>query len=331
MTRLSLAIVAGLLFAETTAAHHSPAQYDLNSQVTIQGTVTRLDWTNPHVYIHIQTKGNGAAEPWIIETDPTPILMRSGWSRDSVKVGATVTVRANPDRNKGRNHALLVSLSTGGGPLLVPRAPTRPTDVRATSLAGVWNGLRGFGQRRFGTLKPTAKGLSAMKAFNEATSPIADCVSYVTPHLPTLPLLSEVEIRGDRIVMRTEFFSVDRTIYMDGRPHPRDAMRTLHGHSIGRWDGDVLVVDTVLFANHRVGNSFGSAFATGLPSGPQKHVVERYRLSEDRARMLIDFVLEDPEYLAEPLTASAELDYAPQQRLQRFDCTPEISRRFTIQ
>ena len=92
----------------------------------------------------------------------------------------------------------------------------------------------------------------------------------------------------------------------------------------------MLVVDTTLFADHRVGNSFGSAFATGLPSGPRKHVVERYRLSEDRTRILIDFVVEDPEYLAAPITASAEWDYAPQQRLQRFGCTPEQARRFTF-
>ena len=47
--------------------------------------------------------------------------------------------------------------------------------------------------------------------------------------------------------------------------------------------------------------------------------------------MLVDFVLEDPEYLAEPFTISTELDYAPQQRLLRFGCTPEQARRFTFQ
>ena len=313
------------------SAHHSASQFDPTSPVTIQGTVTRVDWTNPHVYIYIDTKGaNGAAERWMIETDATPILIRSGWSRDSVKVGAPVTVRASPDRNKSRNHALLVSLSTGSGPVLVARAPVVRTAVRATSVAGVWNSLRGFGQRRFGTLKPTAKGLAAMKAFNEAASPIAECVPYVAPQLPTLPYLTDIEVRGDRVIMRSEFFNVDRTVYMDGRPHPPSGMRTRQGHSIGRWEGDALVVDTVAFADHRVGNAFGSGFAAGLPSGPQKHVVERYRLSDDGARMLIDFLVEDPEYLAEPLTASAEWDYAPEQRLQRFGCEPEQARRFTF-
>ena len=329
--RLWIALVGACCATVSVQAHHSASQFDPASPITIQGTVARVDWANPHVYIYVETKdANGASERWMIETDPTPILVRSGWSRDSVKVGATVTVRASPDRNRGRNHAHLVSLSTGSGPVLVPRAPAARTAVRATSLAGVWNSLRGFGQRRFGTLKPTAKGLATMNAFNEAASPIIDCVPHVAPQLPTLPYLTEIEVRGDRIVMRSEFFNVDRTVYMDGRPHPRDGMRTRQGHSIGRWEGDVLVIDTTLFADHRSGNSFGSAFASGLPSGRQKHVVERYRLSDDRTRMLIDFVVEDPEYLAVPITASAEWDYAPDQRLQRFGCTPEQARRFTF-
>jgi hypothetical protein len=331
MKSTSLSLAALLLAAIPLSAHHSAAAYDAASPLTVQGTVTRVDWTNPHVYIYLETKGaSGRPSQWTVETDPTPILIRSGWTRESVRVGALVTVRMNPARDRQRNHAQLVSLSTGNGAVLVPRAAVARTETRATSLGGVWNSLRGFGQRRFGTLHATDKGLAAMKAFDETASPIVECVPHVVPQLPTLPYLTEVEVLSDRINMRSEFLNVDRTIYMDGRSHPRNGVRMRQGHSIGRWEGEVLVVDTRLFADHRVGNSFGSAFASGLPSGPQKHVVERYRLSDDRTRMLIDFVVEDPEYLVEPITASAEWDYAPQQRLQRFGCTPEQARRFTF-
>jgi hypothetical protein len=168
-----------------------------------------------------------------------------------------------------------------------------------------------------------------MKAYSEADNPTAKCVPYPTPMLTTLPYLNEIDVRGDRIVIRSEFFSVDRTVYMDGRIHPRDGARTTGGHSIGRWEGDVLVVDTALFADHRAGNSLGPS--SGLASGSRKHVVERYRLSDDRARLLVDLVVEDPEYLAEPFTVSTEWDYAPQQRLLRFGCAPEQARRFTFQ
>ena len=324
MRPLCLALAATCLVAAPARAHHSPAQFDQNAQITVQGKVTRLDWTNPHVYIYIETRGvNGEAAQWMIETDPTPILTRSGWRRDSVRVGAVVTVRAHPDRDTRRNHALLISLSQGNGVVLVPRAATTLSAVRATSMAGVWNSLRGFAQRRMGPVTPTTKGLAAMKT--SRVEPVANCVPLASPGLVTLPYLNEIEIRDDRIMIRTEFFNVDRTVYMDGRGHPKDGMRTRQGHSIGRWEGDVLVVDTTLFADHPSGNT------QGLLSGPQKHVVERYRVSDDRTRLLIDFVVEDPEYLAEPFTANVEWDYAPQQRLLRFGCEPAQARRFTFQ
>jgi hypothetical protein len=333
MRRPFLALVVTLYVANPATAHHSPAAFDLTSQITIQGKISRVDWTNPHVYIYVDTvTPAGAPAHWIIETDPTPILTRSGWRRDLMRVGATVTVRANPAKNTQRNHALLVSLGLGNGLVLVPRAPAAGGAARAASVAGVWNALRGFSQRRFGILKPTAKGLAAMKSYSEALNPTAKCTPWPTPMLTTLPYLNEIEVRGDRVFIRSEFFSVDRTVYMDGRSHPREGARTTEGHSVGRWEGDVLVVDTALFADHRGGSSLGSGSpSTGLASGSQKRVVERYRLSDDRTRLLVDLVVEDPEYLAEPFTVGTEWDYAPQQRLLRFGCEPEQAQRFTVQ
>jgi hypothetical protein len=135
-------------------------------------------------------------------------------------------------------------------------------------------------------------------------------------------------------MIRSEFFNVDRTVHMDGRGHPREGERTNQGHSIGRWEDGALVVDTTLFAEHRLGNSQGLSIASrlantqGLPSGPRKRVVERYQLSQDGTRLLINFVLEDPDYLAEPLTISTEWDFAPTLQPLRFGCDPEQAQRF---
>jgi len=331
MTRLYAVIAATMVATATAWAHHSPAAFDTGSQITIQGTISRLDWINPHVYIYVDTTTPaGGTAQWMIETDPIPILTRSGWNRDLVAVGTKVTVRANPDRNTQRNHALLVSMALGNGVVLTPRAVAKVA-AGATSVAGVWNGLRGFSQRRFGPFKPTAKGMTAMKAFTEAGSPVARCVPFSAPMLQTLPYLNEIEVRDDRITIRSEFFNVDRTVYMDGRGHPKDGARTLQGHSIGRWEGGALVVDTSLFADHPLGNSQGLGPTQGLPSGPRKHLVERYHLSDDKTRLLVDSVIEDPDYLTEPLTVGTEWDYAPQIRLMRFGCDPEQARRYTFQ
>ena len=79
---------------------------------------------------------------------------------------------------------------------------------------------------------------------------------------------------------------------------------------------------TRLFADHRIGNG------PGIPSGAQKHVIERYQLSEDGTRIVVDFMLEDPEFLATPMTHSRELIFTPQMEVSRFDCDPEAARRF---
>ena len=330
MRKLGSVVAAAYIITTTASAHHSPAAFDLSSQITIQGRISRLDWTNPHVYIYIESAvGTGTPAQWMIETDPVPILSRSGWSRELLAVGSVATVRANPDRNAQRNHALLVSIALSNGAVLTPRAAATTSVPRATSVAGVWNGLRGFTQRRIGALKPTPKGLAALKAYTEASNPVTNCVPYASPFLPGLPYLNEIEIRNDRVVIRSEFLNVDRTVYTDGRPHPKDGARTNQGHSIGRWEGDALVVDTTLFADHILGNYTGSGKEPReLPSGPRKHVVERYQLSEDRTRLVISAVVEDPDYLTEPLTISTEWDHAPQQRLLRFGCDRQQSQRY---
>lgn len=330
MTRASVGLViAATVVATSTAwAHHSPASFNLESQIAIQGTVSRFDWANPHVYIYVRTASGGAGDTreWMIETDGTSLLTRSGWSRDSFRVGDAVTIRANPDRNAQRNHALLISLARADGVVLRPRSGGVVVSSRAPSVAGVWDALRGFTQRRFGAFRPTVKGMAAMKVYTEAMNPVANCVPFQIPFLQSLPYLNQIGVRGDTVAIRTEFFNVDRTVYMDGRGHPRDGPRTNQGHSIGRWEDGVLVVDTTLFADHVLGH-YQNAQSV-LPSGPRKHVVERYQLSQDGMRLLVSFVVEDPDYLAEPFTSNTEWDYAPTLQLLRFGCEPEQARRF---
>lgn len=109
---------------------------------------------------------------------------------------------------------------------------------------------------------------------------------------------------------------------MDGRPHPDPDVRFATGHAIGRWDGDTLVIDTANFADHR------SPYQIGVPSGGQKHVVERYRLSEDGTHIDVELTLDDPEYLSEPLVHSRQLIYSPHLEMLHGDCDEESTSRF---
>ena len=138
------------------------------------------------------------------------------------------------------------------------------------------------------------------------------------------PIQIEFNEADEIILIRSEFFDEERTVYMDGRSHPEPSERFVTGHSTGRWEGETLVVDTANFIDHR------SPYQIGVPSSGQKHVTERYRLGEDGTRIIVDFTLEDPVFLAEPLTHSRELIYSPELQINEFNCDPETTRRFVI-
>lgn len=319
-------IVAALMAGTATSvsAHHSRAEFDSKAIAVLHGTVTQYVWANPHVYLYVQTQ-NADAKPtdWEVITDAIPILARSGWSADSFAPGDVVTVRVNPNRNPDKHHALLVAVEKDGL-VLQPREPAAPASAaHATSLAGVWelpDGGEDTGDfsKRWAAVALTDKGRAARDAFRPEDRPAAQCIAPPTPQLMAMPYLNQVELGTDKVILRNEFFNVERIVYMDGRGHPANGERTIQGHSIGHWEGKTLVVDTTLFADHRAPIRGRNE---GVPSGSQRHVVERYRLNDDGTRMLIDFVVEDPEYLAEPFTGTLQWVYRPELQMMGFDCT----------
>ncbi len=330
MRSIQLCLTGSLLgLCLAAGAHHSRAGFDLDSITAFEGRVTSFNWSNPHVYIEVEaTDGSGTGANWVIETDAIPILLRSGWTPQSVGVGDAVLVRANPGKPGNEQHGLLVSLAKDDGTILLPRAhferdlaPARST-ARAESLAGVWElpfGETGDFMTRWAVHPLTPAGLAGFESFTPGDRPSGKCISNPTPQFMAMPFLNEIELLDDRVIMRSEFLDAERVIYTDGRGHPADGPRTNQGHSIGRWEGDTLVVDTTLFADHRAPIR---GPREGVPSGAQRHVVERLRLNDAGTGVDIEFTVEDPEFLAEPFTGTLEWRYVPDFELSSFTCTP---------
>jgi len=94
---LALALVAG---TGPLLAHHSTAMYDMNTPVTVTGTVTRFEWTNPHAFIYMDVKGeNGKVEEWSIEMMSLNHLKGYGWTRDLVKPGDVISCTGGRAKN----------------------------------------------------------------------------------------------------------------------------------------------------------------------------------------------------------------------------------------
>jgi hypothetical protein len=89
-TTLVLASLAAPLWA-----HHSfAAEYDSKKPIALQGVVTKIEWLNPHVYIYIDVKDDsGNIVNWALEGHPPNTLRRTGWTRDALKVGDTISVK----------------------------------------------------------------------------------------------------------------------------------------------------------------------------------------------------------------------------------------------
>ncbi|MEO6040888.1 MAG: DUF6152 family protein [Croceibacterium sp.] len=120
---------AAALFAAAPAlAHHSFAMFDQKKIVTLEGTVSQFQWTNPHAFIELDVAGRPAPAHWSIELNSPNNLKRQGWSRSALKPGDKVTVRLNPLRS-GVHGGLFLDVKLPNGKVLDSGLPKDGTPV----------------------------------------------------------------------------------------------------------------------------------------------------------------------------------------------------------
>lgn len=135
MTRARIAVITGglALVAAPVLAHHSFAMFDQKKVMTLEGTVTEFQWTNPHSFIELDVAANGKTTHWSIELNSPNNLTRQGWKRSSLKSGEKISVRVAPLRN-GKPGGLFLDLKKADGKVLDSGLPKNGTPVNVPQL-----------------------------------------------------------------------------------------------------------------------------------------------------------------------------------------------------
>ena len=212
-----------------------------------------------------------------------------------------------------------------------PPAASAPAPIH--DLSGVWNmhstpaqrkytgstytaappDMTPWGQEKYMANKPSNGPRT--HSLKETDDPVLrQCLPPGTPRIYLQPFPFQIVQTPKEILMIFEYDHTVRQIFMDGRPHPEDITPTYMGHSIGKWDGDTLVVDTVGF------NDKTWLDRDGHPHSDQLHVIERFHRI-DLNDMTIDITMDDPKALANPWKTQLNFQLRPTWDIMELACT----------
>jgi hypothetical protein len=340
MHRLLLALAA-ISATDVSSAHHSFApHFDSAKPVRISGTVTEFEQRNPHAYLHIAAvDANGQTREYVCESHGVTQLTRNGLSPSLLAAGTAVTVTGSQAR-RDPYMCFFDTVELADGRVLNVNGPggrsppaAAPTGVRVaprTDIYGTWllipaNRATSGPQPMLDFLTPA--GEAAVAAYDPFVDdptfrcdPVAIRRVWFAPGTP-LAIVRD----GDRIILRHEWMDVERSVHLDLAAHPADGPRTSLGHSIGRFDGDTLVIET---ANYAAGVLSQYVEVPGQPTRGLVHSdaltsIERVRFDAETGELEVTIELSDPEYFTREF-APATARYAPSElTLEPFNCRPE--------
>ena len=322
---------AALAVAAPALAHHSAAAFDGQKKISVTGKVIEYRYMNPHIYLALEvTKEDGTKQRMEVEAGAASVLNALGFTKDKLKVGDIVTITGSPSRRDPDKFMLGRDLTKQKDNSYVPLniasrsiLELKP-DAVATSIAGTWFSTS-FGAYMGTAAKwpRTEEARAIGKRMSDARATTQkDCIPIGLPSTMFYPVATVITVQKDKVVMKIDWMDTERTIYLDGRKHPPATQQFLHGHSVGRWEGKVLVAETTNFTKHDMGLS------TSVPSSDQKKLIERFEVAPDGKALIYSGTVEDPVYLTGPAEWSGRLAYRPGMPLSNQKCNVEVARKF---
>jgi hypothetical protein len=324
------------------AAHHSFfGRFDTQRVVEVEGEVTAVLWRNPHAYFSLRVDG----VVWDIETSSLTVLKRLGITEGMIRVGDRVRVAANPPTNaKKEMYARQVLLPDGRELLLnvnlQPRWTARDRAVGDESLLmaregngsrpdlgifRVWSHTRTI-PRLFPEVTDPSVDINAypltpaaraqLAAFNRATdNPTANCVPKGMPTIMEAPYPIEfVKLENGDIELKLEEYDLTRYIYMNPNVARELNTPTPLGDSVGRWDGNSLVVTTT-----RIDWPYFSQL--GIRQSADARIVERFTPTADGSRLDYEMTVTDPATFTRPVVLHQYWLWLPSVTLLPYECT----------
>jgi hypothetical protein len=329
---------SALLIASSASAHHSFApHFDSSKPVSISGTLTKFEAQNPHSYVHIDAVDeNGKTHEYVCESHGVTQLTRNGITPQLLRTGSRITVTGSLSRHSpymcffdtvtiGEGKKLSVNGPTGPARPAEPSLPARKDIFGTWLLAPIPNRSTSGPQPMITFLTPAGeKATAAYDPFKD--DPVFRCDPVAVRRVwgaPGTPL--EIVRSGNDAVLHHEWMDVRRVIHMNMKEHPKDGKRGSLGHSIGRWDGETLVIET---ANYSAGvlNQYveqPGQRTRGLLHSAALTSVERLHLDAARQRLVVEVDLADPEYFTRPFDRTTYEYAASALKIEPFNCSRE--------
>ncbi len=342
---LVLLVLLAILMSAPVPAHHgtveNPLLYFADELVEIEGELTEVFWHNPHTRARLSVvDDNGDEITWELEFAPWPRRFEGmGLSPEDflgqAKVAGYVSKRAPnslgvanfllPD---GREYVQGRGLELRWSSVRVDSTRPEPDPAKAQAAEAAADGIFRMWNGRIGAPVPveadlvsqslTERGRELAAAYDPLTDNGQLNCRHGMPDTMFDPWPMEISVEGDRIRIHVAQFNMQRIIHMNGEATQDEPEASPVGYSVGRWEGDALVVTTT-----QVDWPYYSAI--GTPQSDQVRYSERFSLSDDGQTLNYSITIDDPVIFSQPFTMHRFREAAPGVEIEPFNCVLDWS------